>query len=62
MPSQRRSETKQRSVALFTMYYNFFVHIHKTPRTTPAMAANVTKRLWGIDDIVDVLEEWEAAN
>jgi hypothetical protein len=49
-------------VALFAMYYNFFVHIHKTPRTTPAMAANVTKRLWGIDDIVDVLEEWEAAN
>jgi hypothetical protein len=28
-------------------------------RTTPAMAANVTKRLWEIGDIVDVLEAWE---
>jgi hypothetical protein len=33
----------------------------KTLRTTPAMAANVTKRLWEIGDIVDVLEAWEAA-
>ena len=41
--------------------YNF-VRIHKTLRTTPAMAANVTKRLWEIGDIVDVLEAWEANN
>jgi hypothetical protein len=26
------------------------------------MAAGVTKRLWEISDIVDVLEAWEAAN
>lgn len=26
------------------------------------MAANVTKRLWEISDIVDVLEAWEAAD
>jgi hypothetical protein len=44
--------------ALFAMYYNF-VRIHKTLRTTPAMAANVTKRLWEIGDIVDVPEAWE---
>jgi hypothetical protein len=42
------------------MYYNF-VRIHKTLRTTPAMAAGVTKRLWEIGDIVDVLEAWEAS-
>jgi hypothetical protein len=36
--------------------------IHKTLRVTPAMAANVTKRLWEMSDIVDVLEAWEAAN
>jgi hypothetical protein len=47
------------SVALFAMYYNF-VRIHKTLRTTPAMAAKVTDRLWEIGDIVDVLEAWEA--
>jgi hypothetical protein len=46
-------------MALHFMYYNF-VRIHKTLRTTPAMAANVTKRLWEIGDIVDVLEGWEA--
>jgi hypothetical protein len=40
------------------MYYNF-VRIHKTLRTTPAMAASVTKHLWEIDDMVDVLEAWE---
>jgi hypothetical protein len=27
---------------------------------TPAMAANVTKRLWEMSDIVDVLEAYEA--
>jgi hypothetical protein len=43
---------------LFAMYYNF-VRIHKTLRTTPAMAAGVKSRLWEIGDVVDVLETWE---
>ena len=42
--------------------------LHKVMKTllillaapTPAMAANVTKRIWEIGDIVDVLEAWEA--
>lgn len=42
------------------MYYNF-VRIHKTLRTTPAMTADVTERLYEIGDIVDVLEAWETA-
>jgi hypothetical protein len=54
----KKVETHAHSVALFAMYYNF-VRIHKTLRTTPAMAAKVTKRLWEIGDIVDVLEAWE---
>jgi hypothetical protein len=37
------------------------VRIHKTLRTTPAMAATVTERLWEIGDIVNVLEAWEDA-
>src|SRR5437588_1259844 len=56
----KKVENHAHSVALFAMYYNF-VRIHKTLRTTPAMAANVTKRLWEIADIVDVLEAWEQA-
>jgi IS1 family transposase len=57
----KKVENHAHSVALFAMYYNF-VRIHKTLRTTPAMAARVTSRLWEIGDIVDVLEAWEANN
>ena len=54
----KKVENHAHSVALFAGYYNF-VRIHKTLRATPAMAANVTKCLWEIGDIVDVLEAWE---
>lgn len=53
-------ENHAHSVALFAIYYNF-VRVHKTLRTTPTMAANVTKRLWEIGAIVDVLEASESA-
>jgi hypothetical protein len=49
------------AIALHTMYYNF-VRIHQTLRVTPAMAAGVTKKLWEVSDIVEVLEQWELAN
>jgi hypothetical protein len=55
----KKVENHAHSVALFAMYYNF-VRVHKTLRMTPAMAANVIKRLWEMSDIVDVLEAWEA--
>ncbi len=42
-------------------YYNF-VRIHKTLKTTPAMAAGVTDRLWEVAGMVEVLEAWEASN
>jgi hypothetical protein len=54
----KKVENHAHSVALFAMYYNF-VRIHKTLRTTPAIAANVTTRLWEVGDTVDVLEAWE---
>jgi hypothetical protein len=57
----KKVENHAHSVALFAMYYNL-VRIHKTLRTTPAMAAGVTSRLWEIGDIVNVLEAWEAAS
>ncbi len=53
-------ENHAHSVALFAMYYNC-VRIHKTLRTTPAMAAGVTNRLWEIGNIVEVLEAWETS-
>jgi len=41
------------------MYYNF-VRIHKTLKTSPAMAAGATDRLWEIADIVMLVEKAEA--
>ena len=58
MPSQKKIENYAHSVATFAVYYNF-VRIHKTLRTTPAMAAGITSRRWEIGDIVGVLEAWE---
>ena len=51
----KKIENHAHAVALFAFYYNF-VRVHKTLRMTPAMAANVTKRLWEIGDIVGMLE------
>ena len=50
----KKIENHAHSVALFAMCYNF-VCIHKTLRTSPAMAEKVTERLWEISDIVHVL-------
>jgi hypothetical protein len=53
----KKVENHAHAVALFALYYNF-VRVHKTLRMTPAMAADVSKRLWEIG-VVDVLEAWE---
>jgi IS1 family transposase len=42
--------------ALHFAYYNF-CKIHQTLRTTPAMAAGVTGRLWEIEDLLALLAE-----
>jgi hypothetical protein len=42
------------------MHYNF-VRIRQSLRVTPAMAAGVTNTLWSLTDMVQVIEEWEAA-
>jgi hypothetical protein len=54
----KKVENHAHAIALHFLYYNF-VRIHKTLKTTPAMAAGVTKRLWEMSDIVDVLGAWE---
>lgn len=40
------------------MHYNY-VRIRQTLRITPAMAAGASKTLWTMDDVVQVVEEWE---
>src|SRR4051812_20734403 len=46
----KKLENLQAAVALHFAHYNL-IRLHKTLRVTPAMAANVTDRLWS-------LEEW----
>jgi IS1 family transposase len=46
----KKIENHAHAVALHYMHYNF-VRIHKTLRVTPAMAAEVSDRLWNISDI-----------
>jgi len=53
----KKVENHAAAIALHTMYYNF-VRIHQTLRATPAMDGGVTKRLWKIGDVVDLLEAW----
>lgn len=43
------------ALALRYFYYNF-VHIHKTLRITPAMAAGVTDRLWSMAELVGMID------
>jgi len=45
--------------ALSIMHYNF-VRIHQTLRCSPAMAAGVTETLWALEDVVRIVDEWEA--
>lgn len=54
----KKVENHAYAVALHMMYYNF-VRLHTTLRTTPAMAAGVTARLWEIGDIVKLVEDAE---
>jgi IS1 family transposase len=46
------------ATALNYFAYNF-IQIHSTLRTSPAMAAGVTNRLWDVNDLVTLWEEYE---
>ena len=56
----KKLENHAHAMSLHFMYYNF-VRIHKTLRMTPRMATGVTERLWEMTDIVQIVEEYEAA-
>jgi hypothetical protein len=43
------------AIALHFAYYNF-VKIHMTLKTTPAMAAGITTKLWEIEDLLALLD------
>ncbi|HVH74908.1 MAG TPA: IS1 family transposase [Stellaceae bacterium] len=54
----KKIENHYHAVALHVMFYNF-VRIHKTLRVTPAMAAELTDRLWSMEDIVALIDARE---
>ena len=47
------------AVALHFMHFNF-VRIHKTLKTTPAIKAGVTNKLWSMSDLVELIDTKEA--
>lgn len=48
------------ALALYFVFHNF-CRIHKSLRTSPAMAAGVTERLWSLEDIVAKIDEMAPA-
>ena len=51
----KKLENHIHTLALYFMFYNF-VRIHKTLRTSPAMAAGITDRLWSMEEIAALCE------
>ncbi len=51
----KKVENHAAAVALHYMHYNF-CRVHQTLRVTPAMEAGVTDHVWGLDEIVSLLD------
>jgi len=54
----RKAKNYEAAVALNYFAYNF-IKIHRTLRTSPAMAAGVTDRLWDVSGLVALWESYE---
>src|SRR5258705_10813982 len=54
----KKLENHAHMVALYALWYNF-VRVHKTLRTSPAMAAGIEHRLWSMEDVVRLVEPRE---
>jgi IS1 family transposase len=52
----KKIENHCAAIALYVAHYNF-VRVHRTLRTTPAMAANVETHTWGLDELLAASEE-----
>lgn len=58
----KKAENHAHAVSLFFLYYNY-CRSHQTltqqangTKTTPAMAAGLTDRVWTVDDIVSLMD------
>jgi len=52
----KKVENHCHALALYFMWYNF-VRIHKSLKSTPAMEAGVTDKLWSMEDIVNLIDQ-----
>jgi hypothetical protein len=55
----KKLEKHIHALSIYFMHYNF-VRVHQTLQCTPAMEATVTTKLWSLEDMVALVEEWEA--
>lgn len=53
----KKVENHAHAVALHYMNYNF-CRIHQTLRVSPAMAAGVSQTLWGLEDVVRMVDNY----
>ncbi|MFL6929261.1 MAG: hypothetical protein ACJ8FK_05075, partial [Xanthobacteraceae bacterium] len=51
----KKLENHAHMVALYALWYNF-VRVHKSLRTSPAMAARIESRLWSMEDVVALID------
>jgi len=51
----KKLENHEAAIAIHFMYYNF-ARIHQTLRVTPAMEAGISEHVWGLDEIVKLLD------
>ncbi|MDP2354980.1 MAG: IS1 family transposase [Beijerinckiaceae bacterium] len=56
----KKFENHAHMVAIYAVWYNW-IRIHKSLRVTPAMAANISTRLWSWADIVEMMDAAEPA-
>lgn len=55
----KKFQNHEHMVALYALWYNF-VRIHKTLRTSPAMAAGIETRLWSMEDVIALIDSRSA--
>ena len=51
----KKVENLEAAVGLHFAHYNF-VRLHRSLRITPAMAANVTDRLWSMEELIERID------
>jgi hypothetical protein len=52
----KKVENLQHATSLYFRYYNF-ARIHSTLRVMPAIEAKITRHVWTIEEILELLEE-----